>query len=80
MSQGKTVSIGYDSAHEIVDANKSLFWDGWTIIEWTKGAGAQFAKNGMYRNGMWGFANRYEPSAEGWKVPVKYVARRSTVR
>ena len=26
--------IGYEEAHAIVEKNKSLYWDGWTIVDW----------------------------------------------
>lgn len=67
------VSVDYDRAHSIVDSNYSLFWDGWTIVEWKPYKDAFYKKNGLFRNGKWGVARRYEPSDIGWKVPAKYV-------
>lgn len=66
--------VDYDAAHAIVDSNKNLFWDGWTIVDWKPLKDGFYKKNGMFRNGMWGVARKYYPGSNGWKVPSKYVA------
>ena len=67
------VNIDYDKAHGLVDEIKSLYWDGWTIVDWKPFKDAFYKKNGMFRDGRWGVAKRYEPGVNGWKVPAKYV-------
>lgn len=68
-------NINYDSAHDVVESNSNLFWDGWTIVDWKPYKDAIYKKNGMFRNGKWGVARRYAPDNNGWKVPTKYVGR-----
>jgi hypothetical protein len=63
----------YNLAHKVVDSNKSLFWDGWTIVEFKPHPDAITHKSAIYRNNRWGFTKRFEPSTNGWKVPDKYV-------
>jgi hypothetical protein len=68
-------TINYEEAHTIVDSNKNLFWDGWTIVDWKPYKDALYKKNGLFRDGKWGVSRRYTPDANGWKVPAKYVDR-----
>lgn len=68
-------TINYEEAHTIVDSNKNLFWDGWTIVDWKPYKDALYKKNGLFRDGKWGVSRRYIPDANGWKVPAKYVDR-----
>lgn len=70
--------VGYDEAHQIVDSNKSLFWDGWNIVEWRKDSDGFFSKNGMYKNNSWGKVIRIVSlDNDGtWKVPAKYAMGR----
>lgn len=71
----KQEAIGYDAAHEIVNTNSNLFWDGWTIVDWKQSKDGFYKKNGMFRNGAWGITRRYFPGNNGWKVPAKYVVK-----
>lgn len=63
----------YNKAHEIVESNRSLFWDGWTIVEFKPNRDAITTKNAIFRNNRWGYVRRFEPTENGWKVPDKYV-------
>jgi hypothetical protein len=67
--------IGYDTAHTVVDNNNNLYWDGWTIVDWKPSRDAFYKKNGVFRDGRWGIARRYNPGSNGWKVPAKYVGK-----
>jgi hypothetical protein len=71
-------NVDYDTAHKIVNKNKNMFWDGWTIVEWRRDPDGYFSKNGMFRNGQWGKVVRnISVSNDGtWKVPVKYAVGR----
>lgn len=65
--------ITYEQAHDIVENNKSLHWDGWDIVEFKKDNSAEYHPKGVRRNGIWGFTKRYSPNDEGWRLPNKYV-------
>lgn len=60
-----------DQMEQIVSKNKSLTWDGWTVLHtkydptgWTKPAG-------VFKNSQWHVQNRYEPMENGWDIPQK---------
>lgn len=65
--------ITYDQAHDIVENNKSLYWDGWDILEFKKDNSAEYHPKGVRKNGVWGYVKRYSPNDEGWRLPKKYV-------
>jgi hypothetical protein len=72
-----TVVLNYEMAHAFVESNKNknIFWDGWTIVKWAPGSNGYTQTNGMFRNGKWGYANRFPVSGNGtWRIPSKYVS------
>jgi len=70
------VEFNYAQAHEFVEQNKNkgFYWDGYTIVKWSPGHNGYTQTNGLFKNGKWGYANRFTLTQQGtWKVPVKYV-------
>lgn len=68
--------LNWKEAHKLVEKNKKngFFWDGWTIVKWSPGHNGYSETNGMFRNGKWGYANRYVLTKQGtWFIPSKYV-------
>jgi hypothetical protein len=68
--------LNYSQAHEFVESNASrgFYWNGWDIVKWTANPNGCTQKNGMFRNGTWGFAMTIPCSDSGtWKVLTKYV-------
>lgn len=68
--------LNFKSAHNFVEQNKrkGFFWDGYTIVKWSPGHNGFTQTNGMFKNGKWGYANRYPLTNKGtWLVPSKYV-------
>lgn len=61
---------------EIVDKNRDLKWDGWTVIHFYKSEKARTSKLGAFINGDWHMQNRYEPSANGWDIPKRFMEKR----
>lgn len=59
---------------EIVSSNKSLSWDGWTVVERTPNKEAMLDPNGAFVDGKWYTQKRFVPSRDGWKIPNKYVS------
>lgn len=57
---------------QIVDNNKALSWDGWTVIETKSSATAWMSPEGAYQNGKWLLRKRYEWD-NGWNIPRKFV-------
>ena len=68
--------LNWKVAHKFVDKRKKegFFWDGWTIVKWSPGHNGYTEINGMFKNGKWGYVNRYQLTNKGtWWVPSKYV-------
>ena len=57
----------------IVSLDKSLRWDGWTVIHTKFNPMAWKNTNGIISNGKWYTATRYEPTSNGWDLPKKMV-------
>ena len=71
----KTVEVDYDTIHKIVDSNRNLHWDGWSVVETKRDADAIFTKSAMFRDGQWLRVTRTTNVSQNgtWKVPQKYV-------
>jgi len=70
------VELNYAQAHEFVEKNKNkgFYWDGYTIVKWSPGHNGYTQPNGLFKNGKWGYANKFPLTEKGnWKLPVKYV-------
>lgn len=63
-----------ETMENIVQANKNLFWDGWTVVERFKNADGINRSDGIFFNGEWHVQQRFVPSQNGWKIPNKYVS------
>jgi hypothetical protein len=57
----------------IVNNNKQLSWDGWTVVETFPSDKAYFSKFGIYKNNQWQMKKEFIPSNKGWEIPDKYV-------
>jgi hypothetical protein len=58
---------------KIVEKNKSLSWDGWTVIAREKTEKGKTSPHGSVVNGVWYIQKRYEPARFGWEIPNKFV-------
>jgi hypothetical protein len=70
------IELNYEQAHKLVESKKrsGFFWDGYTLVKWSPGHKGYTQTNGLYRNGKWGFASRFELTNKGtWRVPKTYV-------
>lgn len=57
----------------IVESNKSLSWDGWTVVDTQKNPAGWAKTNGAFINDSWHIQNRFEPTEQGWDIPGKFV-------
>ena len=62
-----------DQMEAIVETNKSLSWDGWTVVDSKQDPTAYTKTNGAYINSQWHVQKRYEPMENGWDIPNKYM-------
>ena len=69
------IKLNWEQAHAFVEKNKSqgFFWDGYTIVRWSPSNNGYLEKNGMFRNGRWGYSTRFFLNKEGeWEISEKY--------
>lgn len=64
-----------EQMEEIVAKSKSLDWDGWTVVNYYQSETGWSKVNGVYRNGRWYVANRFEPNSNGWNIPDRFVSK-----
>ena len=64
-----------DKMEAIVEENKFLKWDGWTVVNYIKSPTAWTKKNGALLNGKWYLTNRFEPTEKGWDIPNRLVSK-----
>jgi hypothetical protein len=60
-----------DEMEKVVSSNKELFWDGWTVVKRYPSDKAKTSKQGVFIKGIWYMEQRFEPTAQGWEIPVK---------
>jgi hypothetical protein len=59
----------------VVENNKSLSWDGWTVVELKKSAMAWMKPNAKFINNEWYVANRFDANIDGWNIPAGLVKK-----
>lgn len=62
-----------EEMEQIVSKNKSLFWDGWTVVNSYPSDKARTSKFGAFVKGKWHMQKRFNPSRDGWEIPDKFV-------
>ncbi len=51
-------------------------WDGWEMIFFREYPTAVFSKDGVFRNGKWGYEQRVSPNVKGvWEVDFRNIKR-----
>jgi hypothetical protein len=62
-----------EKMERIVENNRVLSWDGWTVVESNPKENGVVSKDGAYVNSRWIVQKRYEATADGWEIPDKFV-------
>jgi hypothetical protein len=62
-----------EEMEELVSKNKSLHWDGWTVVNIYKSDKAKTSKYGVYFKNNWYMSKRFEPNRDGWDIPERLV-------
>ncbi len=62
-----------EKMEEIVENNKDLSWDGWTVIESKSNENGMMSKDGVLVDGKWIVQKRYDANATGWEIPNKFM-------
>ena len=58
---------------KIVASNKSLTWDGWTVVNRYPSEKGRTSKNGVLVDSKWHLESRYSPERSGWNIPSRFV-------
>lgn len=70
----KYATLDYDAAHEVVERNRFLSWDGYDIVTHRKSENGYTNKRGVFKDGEWWLQFRYSLRPNGtWEVPEIYV-------
>ena len=72
------MKLNITEAHRLVRIQRArgtdCYWDGWTMVFFNPSSKARYSVKGIYRNGKWGYANRFEPGDDGmWRVDARNV-------
>lgn len=62
-----------ETMEKIVSQNKSLSWDGWTVLNTYSNPVGWKEATGVFIKGKWFTQKRYEPGVDGWNIPSKFV-------
>jgi hypothetical protein len=57
----------------IVANNKSLNWEGWTVIESKADQSAWMKKDAAFIEDKWYRINRYDSGPNGWNIPDRLI-------
>jgi hypothetical protein len=59
------MNITLEQAEQLVDRNKTLRWDGWTIVQSVLSPIGWLKPNGEMRNGKWYLTTRWDLNPDG---------------
>lgn len=62
-----------EKMEEIVRGNRSLSWDGWTVVQKYPSEKGRTSKYGAFVNGKWHMIRRVIPDRNGWEIPDKFI-------
>lgn len=67
------VTLGYEEVHDYVNKmqknGKNIRWNGWNIELFYPNPRGYFSKQGVFRDGRWGFLKTYSPNSSGeWSI------------
>ena len=64
-----------EQMEKIVNKNKDLFWDGWTVVHSYQSDKARTSRYGALVNGKWHLQRRIEPTEAGWELPNRFAGK-----
>lgn len=79
------INLDIRKVHSFVSKQQHLGndvrWDGWDIVFFRPVEHAIYSKDGVFRNGVWGFDNRVIVNSEGiWSIDRRNLKRPKPVR
>ena len=64
-----------EKMESIVSSNKTLGWDGWTVVNRYISDNGRTSKDGVYLAGKWYLQKRFVPNENGWNIPDKFIKK-----
>ena len=61
-----------DAMESIVNKNRQLSWDGWTVVNSYASEKGRTSKNGALVGSKWHLQQRFVPGTNGWDIPQKF--------
>jgi hypothetical protein len=61
---------------EIVERDRSLMWDGWTVVNSYPSKKGSTSQYGAYVKGEWHLQRRFEPTEAGWDIPERFIKQK----
>lgn len=58
-----------EKMEQIVEKDRSLYWEGWTVINSYPSKKGSTSQYGAYVKGEWHLQRRFEPTEKGWEIP-----------
>lgn len=65
---------------KIVSQNRSLFWDGWTVVNSFPSEKGRTSKYGAVVKGKWHLQKRIDPDVNGWDIPERFLVNNGQKR
>lgn len=62
-----------ETMEAVVLKNKSLSWDGWTVVNSYPSEKGRTSPLGALVKGKWHIQSRFTPSSNGWEIPDKFL-------
>lgn len=62
-----------EEMEKIVNRNRSLYWDGWVVVNSYPSDKGRTSKFGAYVRGVWHLQKRFVPNKNGWDIPDRFV-------
>lgn len=62
-----------EQMEKIVSLNKTLNWDGWTVVNSIPSDKGRSSVDGALVKSKWHIQTRYKPGRIGWDIPNKFV-------
>lgn len=62
-----------EQMEEIVNSNKNLFWDGWSVVNRYRSEKGRTSKYGAYIDGKWYMTRRFNLDRNGWNIPESMI-------
>lgn len=61
---------------DLVRKNRSLRWDGWSVVHFYPSETAWMSKYGSFHRGRWYMNRRFDVTEKGWDIPGRFLGKK----